>query len=85
MYKLCHSYRQVYQYIKPKKRIAALRAAILFFGFDFVLTQVATAIISVSSNFKLAPRESLRREPSLGAKASRSEAFAVRTFKARDS
>ncbi|BBC25346.1 hypothetical protein ABRG53_3089 [Pseudanabaena sp. ABRG5-3] len=29
---------------KPKKRMAALRAAILFLGFDFVLTQATAAI-----------------------------------------
>jgi hypothetical protein len=29
---------------KPKKRMAELRAAILFLGFDFVLTQSTVAI-----------------------------------------
>ena len=29
---------------KPKKRMAALRAAILFLGFDFVLTQSTVVI-----------------------------------------
>ncbi len=39
-----YSCRQVYQDIKPKNRKAALRAAFLFLGFAFVLTQVTAAI-----------------------------------------
>ena len=39
-----YSCRQVYEDIKPKKRIAELRAAILFLGFAFVLTQSTAAI-----------------------------------------
>ncbi len=36
----------MYEDIKLKKRMAALRAAILFLGFAFVLTQSAAAILS---------------------------------------
>jgi hypothetical protein len=39
-----YSCRQVYKDIKPKKRMVALRAAILFLGFAFVLTQSTAAI-----------------------------------------
>ena len=41
---ILYSCRQVYEDIKPKKRMAALRAAILFLGFAFVLTQSTAAI-----------------------------------------
>jgi hypothetical protein len=44
-----YSCRQVYEGIKPKKRRAALRAAILFLGFDFVLTQSTVAIFSYTN------------------------------------
>jgi hypothetical protein len=41
-----YSCRQVYEDIKPKKRMAARSAAILFLGFAFVLTQSTAAIIA---------------------------------------
>jgi hypothetical protein len=41
---ILYSCRQVYEDIKPKKRMATLRAAILFLGFAFVLTQSTAAI-----------------------------------------
>jgi hypothetical protein len=43
-----YSCRQVYDDIKPKKRMVALRAAILFLGFAFVLIQSMAAIIHES-------------------------------------
>ncbi len=42
-----YSCRQVYEDIKPKKRMAALCAAILFLGFAFVLTQSTAAIVPI--------------------------------------
>jgi hypothetical protein len=44
-----YSCRQVYEGIKPKKRMAARSAAILFLGFDFVLTQSTVAIFSYTN------------------------------------
>jgi hypothetical protein len=44
-----YSCRQVYEGIKPKKRMAAQSAAILFLGFDFVLTQSTVAIFSYTN------------------------------------
>jgi hypothetical protein len=44
-----YSCRQIYEGIKPKKRMAARSAAILFLGFAFVLTQSTAAILR--SNF----------------------------------
>jgi hypothetical protein len=44
-----YSCRQVYEGIKPKKRMAARIAAILFLGFDFVLTQSTVAIFSYTN------------------------------------
>jgi len=41
---LLYSCHLVYEDIKPKKRIAARSAAILFLGFAFVLTQSTAAI-----------------------------------------
>jgi hypothetical protein len=44
-----YSCRQVYEGIKPKKRMAARIAANLFLGFDFVLTQSTVAIFSYTN------------------------------------